>query len=74
MFQDVGAMTNHKVLNEIDWMFEQLDIIVKDLMHEGQSRTAYEIMVDICYQEHPTSLKDFVHVSRVNKSSINPDS
>ena len=54
-----------------DMVFAHLDVVVQDLMR-WPDMTAYEKMVDLCYQEHPTSLKDFVHISMVNKCSINP--
>lgn len=49
-----------------DMLFEQLDVVVKDLMG-WPGMTAYEKMVDLCYQEHPTSLKDFVSITRVKR-------
>ncbi len=53
-------------------LFERLDMIAEHLMNDPD-RTAYEIMVQLCYQEHPTSMADFVHISLEKKCPINPD-
>ena len=55
-------------------LFERLDLIMKHLMNDPDGRTAYEIMVGLCYQEHPTSMADFVSISKVKKSSVNSNS
>lgn len=48
-------------------MFESLRGVISFIMSNPGGRTAVEVMVDLCYQKHPTSLKEFVHISKVKR-------
>lgn len=50
-----------------DILFESLSEVVEVLINDHGGKSAVEIMVEICYQKHPTSLANFVHISKVKR-------
>ena len=53
-----------------DPVFDRFHEVIEVLMNDPGGKTAAEMIADLCFQEYPTTIADYIFISRVHRNTL----